>query len=107
MHGQHLSALPAGIEFEGYRLLGVLGAGGFGVTYLAEESALKRRVAIKEFLPASIAARVSGSREVRSLRPQDGKAYRDLLDRFLREAETLARFDHANIVPVLRYFERH
>ena len=111
MHDLHLSALSAGTEFEGYRLLGVLGAGGFGVTYLAEEIALSReqsrRVALKEFLPASIAARVSGSREVRSLRKQDGQAYRDLLDRFLREAETLARFDHPNIVPVLRYFERH
>jgi serine/threonine protein kinase/surface antigen len=111
MHDLHLAALPAGTEFEGYRLLGVLGAGGFGVTYLAEEIALSRehsrRVAIKEFIPASIAARVSGSREVRSLRPQDGQAYRQLLDRFLREAETLARFDHPNIVPVLRYFERH
>ena len=111
MHDLHLAALPAGAEFEGYRLLGVLGAGGFGVTYLAEEIALSReqsrRVAIKEFLPTSIAARVSGSREVRSLRKQDGQAYRDLLDRFLREAETLARFDHPNIVPVLRYFERH
>ena len=111
MHDLHLSALPAGTEFEGYRLLGVLGAGGFGVTYLAEETALSRtsprRVAIKEFLPASVAARVSGSREVRSLRKQDRETYRQLLDRFLREAETLARFDHPNIVPVLRYFERH
>jgi len=111
MNESHLSALSAGTEFEGYRLTGVLGAGGFGVTYLAEEIALSRgaprRVAIKEFLPASIAGRVSGSREVRSLRRQDGEAYRQLLDRFLREAETLARFDHPNIVPVLRYFERH
>ncbi len=111
MHDLHLAALPAGAEFEGYRLLGVLGAGGFGVTYLAEEIALSRersrRVAIKEFLPTGIAARVSGSRAVRLLRKQDGQAYRDLLDRFLREAETLARFDHPNIVPVLRYFERH
>jgi len=107
MHDLHLAALPAGTEFEGYRLLGLLGAGGFGVTYLAEETAISRRVAIKEFLPASIAARVSGSREVRSLRPQDGQAFKHLLDRFLREAETLARLDHANIVPVLRYFERH
>ena len=50
MHDLHLAALPAGTEFEGYRLLGVLGAGGFGVTYLAEEIALSRehsrRVAI-------------------------------------------------------------
>jgi serine/threonine protein kinase len=111
MHDLHLSALPAGTEFEGYRILGVLGAGGFGVTYLAEEVALSReqsrRVAIKEFLPSSIAARVSGSRAVRSLRKQDRESYRQLLDRFLREAETLARFDHPNIVPVLRYFERH
>ncbi|MCW5771591.1 MAG: protein kinase [Rhodospirillaceae bacterium] len=109
MQDLHLSALPAGAEIEGYRLRGVLGAGGFGVTYLAEEIALSRSearlVALKEFLPSSIAARVSGSREVRSLRRQDAPAFRQLLDRFLGEAETLARFDHPNIVPVLRYFE--
>ena len=45
------------LEFEGYRIDGVLGAGGFGVTYRATEVALDRTVAIKEFLPGGIVMR--------------------------------------------------
>ncbi len=49
-------ALPIGHVFDGYRVLRVLGAGGFGITYLTEEVAIGRRVAMKEYLPAGIAA---------------------------------------------------
>ena len=53
MSGERRNALPNGYLFEGYRIDGVLGAGGFGVTYRATEVALDRTVAIKEFLPAA------------------------------------------------------
>ncbi len=52
------NALPNGYAFEGYRIEGVLGAGGFGITYLATETAVDRQVAIKEFLPTGIAGAV-------------------------------------------------
>jgi serine/threonine protein kinase len=51
------NALPKGYEIEGYRIDRVLGAGGFGVTYLATEISINRRVAIKEYLPSGIAVR--------------------------------------------------
>ena len=100
----NLIALPGGTELAGdYRIDRVLGAGGFGVTYLAEEIALSRKVSIKEYFPSDFAARSSdGSATPRS---QDCAGdYTWGLERFIEEAQTLAKFDHSNIVRVYRTF---
>ena len=56
----NLIALQNGTELVGdYRIERVLGAGGFGITYLAEEIALGRSVTIKEYFPSDFAARAS------------------------------------------------
>lgn len=81
-----------------------LGRGGFGITYLGFDTNLEVRVAIKEFLPNVFAERTSGSGEVR---PLDGLAgsFDYGLDRFLGEAQTLAKFqEHPNIVTVVNFF---
>lgn len=97
-------ALPTGTELVGdFRIERVLGAGGFGMTYLAEEIALARKVTIKEYFPTDFAARGEGGNAV----PRDEESTADFqwgLDRFIDEAQTLARFDHPNIVRVFRYF---
>ncbi len=100
----NLIALPGGTELVGdYRIERVLGAGGFGVTYLADEIALARLVTIKEYFPSDIAARTQGIGA--APRSQDCAGdYRWGLDRFIEEAQTLARFNHTNIVRVYRYF---
>ena len=100
----HLLALPAGTELVGdYRIERVLGAGGFGITYLAEETALARDVTIKEYFPGDFAARSESHDAVP--RSQDCAGdYQWGLDRFISEAQILARFDHHNIVRVYRYF---
>lgn len=100
----NLIALPNGTELVGdYRIERVLGAGGFGVTYLADEIALARLVTIKEYFPSDIAARDGGIDA--APRSQDCAGdYRWGLDRFIEEAQTLAKFDHSNIVRVYRYF---
>ena len=100
----NLIALPGGTELVGdYRIERVLGAGGFGVTYLADEIALGRLVTIKEYFPSDIAARNGGVDA--APRSQDCAGdYRWGLDRFIEEAQTLAKFDHSNIVRVYRYF---
>jgi serine/threonine protein kinase len=100
----HLLALPAGTELVGdYRIERVLGAGGFGITYLAQEVALARDVTIKEYFPGDFAARKDSHDAVP--RSQDCAGdYQWGLDRFIAEAQTLARFDHRNIVRVYRYF---
>src|SRR5688572_30052379 len=99
----NLLALPEGTELVGdYRIKRVLGAGGFGITYLADETALGRVVTIKEYFPAEFAARRNSSAVPRSRDVTE--EYKWGLDRFIEEAQTLARFDHPNIVRVHRYF---
>src|SRR5262245_13485101 len=99
----NLLALPDGTDLvDDYRIRRVLGAGGFGITYLADEKALGRLVTIKEYFPAEFAARRD-----RTVAPRSREATGDYqwgLDRFIEEAQTLARFDHPNIVRVHRYF---
>jgi len=100
----HVEALATGTELVGdFRIEKVLGAGGFGITYLARETALDRLVAIKEYFPSDFAAR----RDLVSAVPRSGDCTADYewgLERFIAEAQVLAKFDHPNIVRVYRYF---
>ena len=97
--------LARGYTIEGYRIERVLGAGGFGITYLATEVAIERPVAIKEYLPNGIAARSRNDVSVQPLTSADNENYQWGLERFRREAQTLVAFHHPNIVSVFRYFE--
>lgn len=101
---EHLSALPVGYRLHEYEIAAVLGVGGFGITYLATDTQLGMRVAIKEYLPNTLAVRADNS-TVLPKSKTDEEGYRWGLDRFMKEAQTLARFRHPNIVRVLRFFE--
>jgi serine/threonine-protein kinase len=101
---EHRGTLAPGYTLEEYRIESVLGRGGFGVTYLAYDAHLEKQVAIKEYLPSQFAVREADSTVVpRST--ADADDFRRFLERFLREARTLAKLQHPNIVRVLRYFE--
>ena len=73
--------LPVGIEIDGYRILEVLGRGGMGVVYKAEDIALSKMVALKMIHP--------------SLAKDES-----FLRRFRAEARALARIDSQYIVRV-------
>ncbi|MBU0498690.1 MAG: SUMF1/EgtB/PvdO family nonheme iron enzyme [Gammaproteobacteria bacterium] len=87
-----------------YRVQGVLGEGGFGITYRAWDEKLKRPIVIKEYLPGELGVRDQASLSVlpRSNHEAD---YRFGLQKYLEEAVTLARFNHPHIVPILDHLE--
>jgi len=96
--------LPAKTMLLEYRIESILGAGGFGITYLARDTLLEKEVAIKEYLPVDLALRaLDGS--IVPVNTNTAFNYKSGLDQFLAEARTLARFTHPNIVRVSRYFE--
>ena len=99
----HKQALPPGFRLGSYRVVRVLGAGGFGVTYLCEHGGLGVTVAVKEYLPNDIAVRSGDAVAPKSAADREG--YQWGLSRFLDEARTLARFEHRNVVRVRDYFE--
>jgi TPR repeat protein len=100
----HRLALVAGYRLEHYQIERILGKGGFGITYVAIDTHLGKRVAIKELLPDSIATRVEGSTVVpQTTSMEDSWAWAK--DRFLEEARFLAGFSHPAIVGVHRLLE--
>ncbi len=101
---EYINALRAGTRLEEYQVREVLGQGGFGITYLADDTKLDRVVALKEYLPRDFAARTAGSTVVPNS-SADAADYRWGLERFLDEARTLARFDHPHLNKVHRFFE--
>lgn len=101
----NLSALLSGTELAGdFRIDRVIGAGGFGVTYLAHEIALDRLVTIKEYFPGDFAQRINGL-DAGPRSQASASDYQWGLDRFVEEAQTLAKFNHPNIVRVYRTFK--
>ena len=100
----HLHALPAGHRLNEYRIEGVIGSGGFGITYLARDIQLDKTVAIKEYLPSDFAVRTDTT-TVQPKSTADQDDYQWGLARFLDEARTLARFEHPHLNHVHRYFE--
>ena len=100
----HRNTLKPGYKLHWYRIEKVLGQGGFGITYLADDFNLDRKAAIKEYLPIELAVR-EGDFSIHPLSEDHGEQYHWGLDRFIKEARTLAKFEHPNIVRVLNVFE--
>jgi serine/threonine protein kinase len=102
----HHLALPQGTMLFEFRIDGMLGHGGFGITYLATDTNLQESVAIKEYFPNDMAYRDSTA----TVMPKSDGEEEDFdagLKAFLEEARTLARFRHPRIVHVRRFFEQN
>ena len=104
--GGYFLALPKGTKLFEYRIESVLGQGGFGITYLANDTLLDEAVAIKEYFPNESAFRTRDL-SARAKSPQDRELFQSGLDAFLGEARIIARFRHRNIMQVRRFFEAH
>lgn len=101
-------ALPPGTILYGRYVLGrVLGQGGFGITYIAQDFHTNRIVAIKEFFPDAMATRTSAY-QVQPHTGERGAHFSYGKTCFLDEARTLAWFNgNPNIVGVQMYFEEN
>src|SRR6476620_1948353 len=99
--------LPVGTRLRDYELTALIGEGGFGIVYLAWDHSLQRKVAIKEYMPASMAARVNGSSAIVVKSERHLDTFRAGLKSFVNEARLLARFDHPSLVKVYRFWEEN
>jgi serine/threonine protein kinase len=99
-------ALPAGTRFGELEIVRVLGVGGFGIVYLAQDHALERSVALKEYMPSALAGRGKG--QLVSIRSgAHTETYALGLRSFVNEARLLARFNHPSLVKVYRFWEEN
>jgi serine/threonine protein kinase len=99
-------ALPSGARLGEFEIQRILGVGGFGVVYLALDHALQRQVAIKEYMPGTLATR-GPDLEVVVRAENLQETYALGLRSFVNEARLLARFDHPALVKVYRFWEAH
>lgn len=99
--------LPEGTRLRDFEINGLIGEGGFGIVYLAYDHSLGRRVAIKEYMPASMASRAQASNSVVVKSQRHEETFRLGLKSFVNEARLLARFDHPALVKVYRFWEEN
>jgi hypothetical protein len=98
------NALRDGTRLAEFEVRGVVGEGGFGIVYLAWDGSLQRQVAIKEYMPATLASRTHADRVV----PRSEKSAETFalgLRSFVNEAQLLASFDHPSLLKVYRFWE--
>ncbi|MEO5882536.1 MAG: serine/threonine-protein kinase [Caldimonas sp.] len=100
----HQNALPVGAKLGEFEILDLVGEGGFGIVYLAQDHSLHRKVALKEYMPALLASRgQDASVAVRSERQRE--TFDIGLRSFVNEARMLAQFDHPALIKVYRFWE--
>ena len=89
-----------------YRILLVRGHGGFGITYLAENTYFEKKVAIKEFFPKDFCGRDNTSHLTLGTQ-NNAETVTKLKDRFLKEAKNIAKLDHPGLVKIHDIFEEN
>lgn len=96
--------LSIGTRLGEFEIRGLVGAGRTGVVYRAFDHELEREVAVREYLPRSLAMRAEDG-QVQLRESGHAHAFGIGLQQFLRQAQLLARFDHPALVKVFRYWE--
>ena len=101
--------LRSGVELQGgrYRIISTLGRGGFGITYLAEQVNVRRKVCIKEFFPKAYYRRDGDSGAISLSSDGFAELMSKFKDKFIKEAYTIAELDHPNIIRIHDVFEEN
>jgi len=89
----------------GYRIIRKVAAGGFGVVYLALDSE-GQQVAVKEYLPSSLASREPGELAP-TVAAEKLSLYRLGLKSFFEEGRALAQISHPSVVSVMNFFREN
>ena len=90
-----------------YKIVRALGQGGFGITYLATQTSLQRKVAIKEFFMKDFCSRDSHTMYMQSFTVDSAKQVEQYRKKFFKEAGNLSRLHHPNIISVIDVFEEN
>ena len=90
-----------------YRIIETLGRGGFGITYLAEQVMAKRKVCIKEFFPKDYYKRDGDTGALTLSSDGFAESMNKFKAKFIKEAQTIATLNHANIIPIHDVFEEN
>ena len=90
-----------------YRIERVLGQGGFGITYLATDIALDRKVAVKEFFPKDYCDRNGSTSHITIGTESAAEFVQKLKAKFLKEVRNIAKLDHPGIIRIHAAFEEN
>jgi eukaryotic-like serine/threonine-protein kinase len=100
-----LSPLPPNTVLNGYTIVRQVSEGGFSLVYLAHDEN-NQPVAVKEYLPSSLASRAAGQLAPQVL-PDKLSLYRLGLKSFFEEGRSLAQISHPAVVSVLNFFRQN
>lgn len=90
-----------------YRIVSKLGQGGFGITYLAIQSGLDRKVAVKEFFMKELCDRDQNTSRVTLGSEGSKEIVAQYRTKFIKEARNISKLNHPNIVRIIDIFEEN
>jgi serine/threonine protein kinase len=98
------NALVPGTRLGEFEIQDLIAEGGFGIVYVAYDHSLRRKVALKEYMPSALATRI-GTHTVAAKSQAHSDTFATGLSSFMNEARLLALFDHPSLVKVYRVWE--
>ena len=106
MNTQYLSS-ESSLQGGRYRIVRMLGSGGFGITYLGTQTGLERNIVIKEFFMTDYCLRDEYSNLITVPTVSNVEFVKRFKDKFLKEALHIAQLKHPNIVNIIDVFEEN
>ena len=106
MNTQYLSS-ESSLQGGRYRIVRMLGSGGFGITYLGTQTGLERNIVIKEFFMTDYCQRDEYSNLITVPTVSNVEFVKRFKDKFLKEALHIAQLKHPNIVNIIDVFEEN